>query len=122
MTVQNIATLAARNIARRRKAAGYTQAQVAELLSVEKESISRMESGKIALNLERLQQFADIYGCTVAEFLQDESPQLHAQAQTIADILTPLSPAEREAVVRFIGEAARLFKTMNSAKQKEQPS
>ena len=110
----------AKQLREARRSQGMTQEALAELVGTKKSNISRMESGKIALNLERLQQVADIYGCTVAEFLQDESPQLHAQAQTIADILTPLSPAEREAVVRFIGEAARLFKTMHSTK-KEQP-
>ena len=110
MTSKSIARLAAENIARRRKAAGLTQAQVAELLSVEKESISRMESGKIALNLERLQQFADVYGCTVSDLIRDDSPDWHSQAQSIADMLRPLSREQRDAVVRFVGESVRLLK------------
>lgn len=109
MTRQSIVTLAAGNIARRRKAAGLTQAQVAERLSVEKESISRMESGKIVLTLERLQQFADLYACSVVDLLRDDSPNL--QAQAVADMLLPLTEEEREAVVRFVGEAVRLFRS-----------
>lgn len=110
MTRQSIARLAAENIARRRKAAGLTQAQVAERLSVEKESISRMESGKISLNLERLQQFADIYGCTVSDFIRDDSPDLQSQVQSIADMIRPLNREERDALVRFISETVRLLK------------
>ena len=111
MTRQSIVTLAAGNIARRRKAAGLTQARVAERLSVEKESISRMESGKIVLNLERLQQFADLYACSVVDLLRDDSPNLQAQAQAVADMPLPLTEEEREAVVRFVGEAVRLFRS-----------
>ncbi len=113
MTRQSIAKLAAENIVCRRKAAGLTQAQVAERLSVEKESISRMESGKIALNLERLQQFADIYGCTVPDLVRDSSADILSQAQSIADLLSLLNAKEREAVVRFVGEAVRLLKMKN---------
>lgn len=110
MTRRSIAKVAAENIALRRKAAGLTQAQVAERLSVEKESISRMESGRIALNLERLQQFADIYGCTVSDLIKDGSADVQAQAQSLTEMLSPLSPDEREAVVRFVGETVRLLK------------
>ncbi len=110
MTRRSIAKVAAENIARRRKAAGLTQAQVAERLSVEKESISRMESGRMALNLERLQQFADIYGCTVSDLIEDGSADVQAQAQSLTEMLSPLSPDEREAVVRFVGETVRLLK------------
>ena len=114
MTRRSIAKVAAENIARRRKAAGLTQAQVAERLSVEKESISRMESGRIALNLERLQQFADIYGCTVADLIKVGTTDVQAQAQGLADMLSPLSQEEREAVVRLVGDTVRLFKMRNT--------
>ena len=110
MNRQSIVLLVAGNLVRRRKTAGLTQAQVAERLSVEKESISRMESGKIVLNLERLQQFADLYGCSVCEFFKDGTPELQLHTQAIADLLRPLTMEEREAVVRFVSEAVRLLK------------
>ena len=112
MAGQNIVALVAGNIARRRKAAGFTQAQVAERLSVEKESISRMESGKIVLNIERLQQFADLYGCSLTELLMDSAADeaVQAQAQAVMELLRPLTPKEREAVLRFVSEAVRLLK------------
>lgn len=110
MIRQSIVLLVAGNLSRRRKAAGLTQAQAAEKLSVEKESISRMESGKIVLNLERLQQFADLYGCSLTELLIDGTAELQQQAQAIMELLRPLAQDEREAVVRFVGEAVRLLK------------
>lgn len=99
------------NIARWRKKAGLTQAQVAERISVEKETVSRLESGKISLTVERLQQLAVIFGCSVTDLLKEPSVELQVQAETIVDMLRPLSQEEREAVVRFVGDAVRLFLT-----------
>ena len=110
MLRRSIGLVAAENIARKRKSCGLTQAQVAERLSVEKESISRMESGRIMLSLERLQQFADVFCCSVSELLWDSLPEVEAQAQSIVELLQGLSPEEREAVVRFVGETVRLLK------------
>jgi transcriptional regulator with XRE-family HTH domain len=45
-------------IAARRKAKGLTQAQIAEAIGVEKETVSRMENGVISLTLQRLQQMS----------------------------------------------------------------
>ena len=42
---------------------------------------------------------------------RDDSPNLQAQAQAVADMLLPLTEEEREAVVRFVGEAVRLFRS-----------
>ena len=114
MAGQNIVALVAGNIARRRRAAGLTQAQVAERLSVEKESVSRMESGKIVLNLERLQQFADMYGCSGTELLTDGDGDLQTQTQAVMELLRPLRQKEREAVLRFVSEAVRLLRTQDT--------
>lgn len=43
---------------------------VACLLGLESATICRMEKGHNAVSLKRLQQFADLYGCTVIDFLQ----------------------------------------------------
>ena len=88
-----------------------TQAQVAECIAVEKESISRMESGKIALSIDRLEQFAKLFGCSVADLLKDPSLEAQAQADTIAELISPLPPEEREAILRFVADAVRLFST-----------
>lgn len=108
MKKRSIASVAAENIALRRKASGLTQAQVANRISVEKESVSRMESGKISLNLERLQQFADLFGCPVSELLKEPSQDAQAQAETIAALMTHLEPEEREMIVNIVAEVVRL--------------
>ena len=111
MLRRSIGLVAAENVARKRRACGLTQAQMAERLGVEKESISRMESGKIMLNLERLQQFSQIFGCSVSELLSESSSEAVDQAHAIAEMISPLPPEERSAVVRFVGEAVRLFQS-----------
>jgi transcriptional regulator with XRE-family HTH domain len=55
-------------IAGRRKSANLTQAQVAEQLGIENESVSRLETGSKSLTLERLEQFSQLFGCSVASF------------------------------------------------------
>ena len=47
-------------IAIRRKAKGLTQAQLAEYMDIEKESVSRIETGHIAPTLARLAQIAKL--------------------------------------------------------------
>ena len=111
MYILSLTAVIAGNIACWRKKTGLTQAQVAERISVEKETVSRLESGKISLTVDRLQQLALIFGCSVNDLLKEPGVELQAQAETIAGMLRPLSHEEREAVVRFVGEAVRLFMT-----------
>ncbi|MCH5277401.1 MAG: helix-turn-helix transcriptional regulator [Desulfovibrionaceae bacterium] len=108
-------TEVAGNIALRRKKAGLTQAQVAEKISVEKETVSRLESGKISLTVDRLQQLALIFGCSLTDLLNAPDASIEQQAKTLADMLRPLSVEEREAVMRFVGDVVRLFMSRRNA-------
>lgn len=67
---EDIVMIAAHNLQRRRKEADLTQKEVARLLGLETETICRMEKGRNPVSLKRLQQFADLYGCTVIDLLQ----------------------------------------------------
>lgn len=64
-----------RNLAARRKALGLTQAQVAERLEVETETLSRFERGKHVPSLLTLERLAAVLGTTCGDLLQ-ETPQL----------------------------------------------
>ena len=66
-------------IAKYRKAAGLSQAQVAEILGLSNDAVSRMERGTIVLNVERLCEFADLFNCRVSDLLTDS--QLHPSDQ-----------------------------------------
>mgnify|MGYP000006502979 FL=1 len=99
----------AENIAVKRKEMGLTQAQIAERIAVEKETISRMESGKVAITLDRVEQFAKIFHCAAIDLLRDSSEDFLLQAESIADLIRPLSQKERELVIKFISETVQLF-------------
>jgi transcriptional regulator with XRE-family HTH domain len=99
----------AENIAKRRKELGLTQAQVAEIISMEKETLSRMEAGKITPSLDRLEKIAAALECPIADLFRDTSPDTQAQAKMIAELIRPLPQEEQKAIVRFVRDAVRLF-------------
>jgi len=67
---EEIILIAAHNLRKRRKKTGLTQKKVGLLLGLETETVCRMENGHNPVSLKRLQQFADLYGCTVLDLLQ----------------------------------------------------
>ena len=97
-------------IARQRKLAKMTQSQVAEKLGIEKETVSRLETGFIAPTLVRLEQLSKILDCPVRQFFWYERGDEQTQADTIADMIRTLPEEKRELVVRFVEELARVLK------------
>jgi transcriptional regulator with XRE-family HTH domain len=97
-------------IARQRKLAKMTQSQVAEKLGIEKESLSRMETGAISPTLTRLEQLGKIFCCPVRHFFWHESGDEQTQADTIADMIQALPEEKRRLVVRFVAEVVRVLK------------
>lgn len=64
-----------RRLARAREAAGLSQIQVAEYLSVNRESVSYVENGHRPIDLPTLHRLTDLYGVSLSWFLdEDESP------------------------------------------------
>lgn len=78
--IQKLAAIVGTNIARRRKAVGLTQEQLAEKLSISGASLSRIEKGMAAPRFPRLEELAEILGCHVADLFRKEggSPQCEA--------------------------------------------
>ena len=93
-----------REIAKQRKIAGMTQSEVAGRLNLEKESISRIETGVISPTLARLYQLSGIFGCPVRHFFWREEGTEQEQAETITEMLGTLSAARRERLVRCVSE------------------
>lgn len=58
-------------IRRRREAKGLTQQQLAELVGVHKQSINRIELGKVNVSMTRLAEIADALGTSNLELLSD---------------------------------------------------
>ncbi len=102
-------------IAVRRKAKGLTQAQVAEIMGVEKETISRMENGVISPTLPRLQQIADILECSPSDLFRAGPASIADHAQSIGEMIQDLPANERTLVVNFVSEVVKVFKARGVA-------
>jgi transcriptional regulator with XRE-family HTH domain len=86
-----------------------TQAQVADKLGIEKETVSRLETGVIPPSLARLEQLADIFCCRVRQFFWTEAGNEREQADVIADMIRSLPENRREMVVRFVADVVRVL-------------
>lgn len=92
-----------------RKAKGWTQAQLAEAVEVEKESISRFETGAISPTVERLLQLAEALACPVSDLLRAPSDEVDAQAAAMAALIHKLPQNRREIVVRLVESAVAVL-------------
>jgi transcriptional regulator with XRE-family HTH domain len=90
------------SIARRRKQANMTQAQLAEKLGIETDSVSRLETGAKSLTLGRLDQLSKLFSCTVASFFLDSSNDSDDLPFTIAEMLRPLRADEKSKILLLI--------------------
>lgn len=103
-------------IATRRKAKGLTQAQLAEALGIEKETVSRIETGAISTTLSRLVQIADVLECPVCALFPvttisapTGSDSYSDQLKYIATLLESLDSERRLMVVRLVGDIIKLL-------------
>jgi transcriptional regulator with XRE-family HTH domain len=93
-------------IAGKRKAKGLTQAQLAEQMSIEKETISRVETGVISPTLSRLAQLAKILDCEMTDLLRINTPEVEDHAFSLAGRMGDLSNSERELIVSMLSRVA----------------
>jgi len=96
-----------RQVAKRRKALGWLQADLAEKLGVETETISRFERGLALPSLERLDEMAHILGIPIAELLSSATGNPTDQAAQIAYWLAPLSEDDRVFITEHIQNLCR---------------
>jgi len=99
-----------KRLAEHRKRAGLSQAQLGEKLGLEKESVSRIESGKVAPSLQRLAMFCDVLDLSFEELLTAVSPHPLDEANTLIRSLEDLSPRQRDIVLRTAHSLAALLR------------
>lgn len=102
-------------IAKKRKAAGFTQDQVAEHLGIGKEAFSRIERGVVGASVAKLYALADLFKCGVETFLIEGSRRLTDQMESIDRAMTDLSPGDRHFVVQLVQQLGKRFKGKKSA-------
>ena len=105
-----IARWAGTAVAEMRARAGMTQEGVAEALGIGTDAVSRMERGVIELGVVRLVEFAELFGCGVAELLVPASERPVDQAAVIAAELAELSAKDREGVVAMVKQLAEMLR------------
>lgn len=88
-----------RNIAKRRNELGLTQAQLAERLDVDSETVSRFERGRHAPSLLTLERLAGLLYTTTGELLAEAPKETDSEATVMACWLAGLE-AEDRAFVR----------------------
>jgi transcriptional regulator with XRE-family HTH domain len=103
-------------IADRRRANGLTQAQLAEMIDLEQEAISRWERGTRVPTIHRLQQLSDALDCSVDQLLQRGSKRPNDQIANIADALNGLDTDERTLVVDFVQQLTDMLRSRHSGK------
>lgn len=91
----DLAARLSRNMTARRRALALTQAQVAERLSLDTETVSRFERGKHLPSLVTLERLAGVLITTVGELLAEEPIQADDQALVVASWMTALKPEDR---------------------------
>lgn len=90
-----LAVRLSRNIAGRRRALDLTQAQLAERLGVDTETLSRFERGKHLPSLATLERLAEQLQTTVAALLDEAAPQADDDALAMTAWLMRLDEEDR---------------------------
>ncbi|WP_308560148.1 helix-turn-helix transcriptional regulator [uncultured Holdemania sp.] len=86
----------AENIQRRRKAAGWTQEQLAQKCAVSRQAVSKWEAGQSVPSLDKLRQLANCFGISVDELVQDDPvAELAEVPQTSSPSLVELDQARQ---------------------------
>ena len=91
----DLATRLSRNLTARRHAIGLTQAQVAERLGLDTETVSRFERAKHMPSLVTLERMAAVLATTVAELLAEEPNQPDDQSIVITSWMAALRPEDQ---------------------------
>ncbi|HBO5741818.1 TPA: helix-turn-helix transcriptional regulator [Pseudomonas aeruginosa] len=97
-----LAEAVGRAIAKQRMRCGMTQDEVAEILGVGNEAVSRIERGIVMPNIARLFEFATIFNCNVMELLSEASLRPDDQASRISGLLNALEEGDRQLVVEMV--------------------
>lgn len=93
---EHLAARLSKNISARRRALSLTQAQLAERLGVDTETLSRFERGKHLPSLLTLERLAALLLTTVAELLAEEAEKVDDEVLAITSWFATLKPKDRE--------------------------
>lgn len=97
-----LGVLLGKNIAARRKALGFTQAEFAEKISAETVTVSRFERGSNLPSLQRLERIANVLGMPLAELLSQSTNLCTDQSLLIQGWIAGLADSDRKFVLDMV--------------------
>ncbi len=98
-TKQRLAQAVGKTISKHRKALGMTQADLAELLNMSNDAISRLERGNIVPSVIRLFELAEIFDCDVEDLLNGGSSRNRDLALRLANLMMDIEEEKRLQIV-----------------------
>jgi len=105
-------------IAARRKSLGLTQGELAEVVGIEQESMSRIETGMITPSLSRLLSLADALNCSIETLLRPASNRKQDQSLVMDGLLDGLDDEERAFAVQVVSEFADFARSRRNKRSK----
>lgn len=99
---QQVINTIGRAIAKYRQAVGLTQAQLAEILGIGNDAVSRMERGTTVPTVQRLLELSEIFQCEIADLITESSYRSIDQARMIEKQLDRLNENERAEFLHLI--------------------
>lgn len=91
-----------RQITKKRKEAGLTQAAIAPLVHLSTEGYARYERGDTTPDIMFLEKLAKVLDCPVAELVTQTSISASAQAQHITELLEKVSSSDRDEIIKIV--------------------
>ena len=105
-------------IAIRRKTKGWTQAQLAEQMGIEKETMSRLETGHISPTLARLEQIAKLLECEISDLLKISVPDVSDQVLALMNRMDDLSDSQKTVLLELFGKVTLAMGKLNPKDRK----
>ncbi|MGQ0286754.1 helix-turn-helix domain-containing protein [Pasteurellaceae bacterium 22721_9_1] len=99
---QQLINTIGRAITKYRQAIGLTQAELAEILGIGNDAVSRMERGTTVPTISRLIELSDIFQCELADLITDTSHRSMDQARSLERLLNQLDEFERAELLVLI--------------------
>lgn len=110
MVEKELVQIVGDNIAMRRRRLGLSQKELALIIDVTQDAMARIEKGKIAPKMARIQQIAQALKCPPAYFFRTNDELTEERAATIAELIRNLPEDGQEALVDLVAVAARVMK------------
>lgn len=107
---ESLAVIVGENIVLQRKSLSLSQKELAASLNITQESMGRMEKGKIAPKMARLEDIAKHLQCSVAFLFQRPSDNVKDRSLVIAELIEPLCPKRQILVMNFVASTVNALR------------